>query len=241
MKPIGYGKLIKLLKATAPISKQFENEVLRDQRLAELFSCVAKVVLPKATEPQRWALWQCFKGLKDVRVTHRHIVSCVCRAAANMHYIHEGIAPFYWDGNRTAAVMNCLGIEQDVAAKGKRRLIVHLMCLLGEPAGLMFKVSLGCNMLEYLLGKQFGVSFRKYNAAAEEIAGCVFKCIISEDTAGAYMSDFSAAQAMKDHNRKLAEMRINPRKCKTPVMPCASCTKTRAQCILACRVGGQTK
>lgn len=37
MKPIGYGKLIKLLKATAPISKQFENEVLRDQRLAELF------------------------------------------------------------------------------------------------------------------------------------------------------------------------------------------------------------
>ena len=107
MKPIGYGKLIKLLKATAPISKQFENEVLLDDRLAELFSCVAKVVLPKATEPQRWALWQCFKGLKGVRVTHRHIVSCVCRAAANLHYIHEGIAPFYWDGNRTHAVMYC--------------------------------------------------------------------------------------------------------------------------------------
>ena len=141
MKPIGYGKLIKLLKATAPISKQFENEVLRDERLAELFSCVAEVMLPKAAEPQRWALWQCFKGLEGVRVTHRHIVSCVCRAAANMHYIHEGISPFYWDGNRTAAVMNCLGIEQDVAAKGKRRLLVHLMCLLGEPAGLIFKVS----------------------------------------------------------------------------------------------------
>ena len=134
-----------------------------------------------------------------------------------------------------------VGIEHDTAVKGKRRLLLHLMCMLGEPAGLIFKVSLGCNMLEYLLGKQFGVSFRKYNAAAEEIAGCVFKCIISEDTAGAYMSDFSAAQAMKDHNRKMAEMRINPRKCKTPVMPCASCTKTRAQCILACRVGGQTK
>ena len=100
----------------------------------------------------------------------------------------------------------------------------------------MFKVSLGCNMLEYLLGKQFGVSFRKYNAAAEEIAGCVFKCTVSEDTAGVYLADFSAAQAMKDHNRKLAEMRVNPRKCKTPAMPCASCTKTRAQCILACRV-----
>ena len=233
MKPIGITKLRKLLIALDPVLTVYAGEVLQDVRLAGLFNAVMNEILPNSTEEQRWAAWQVFQGMQDKKLSKQQLQSAVCRVAGGLHYIKEGLPAPLWNGHPAFATMQCLGVEHDTESIKKRRLILYLLCLLGEPAGLFFQVSLSCNMLEFIMGKRLGLSFRKYNCPAEEISGCIFTCIVEEDAHKVLLSEYGAGQTVKNLNRALAEARLEPRKCKTPSVPCAVCKKTRKECPLA--------
>jgi hypothetical protein len=146
----------------------------------------------------------------------------------------NGSEPSLWTGTKAFSIMKCTGVAPcNKVDKGRRYLTVHLFCLAGDPAGLRFTVDLSENYLVYMLGKKLGMSFKKYNCEAGDIAGCIFKCTVEQGTDKTTIGDIDATQKMKDMNKKLIGSRLSMLKCKTPNIACTSCKKTRKQCLLA--------
>lgn len=232
MRPIGVTRLVRILRASQPVFAHFDSETLSAERLAEFFCAEMNILLPKASKEQRWAAWNCFSHLAGKRCSSYRLHACVCRAAAGLHYIKEGQIPPLWDGTKTDAVMQCTGVSR-IQNSTKPRLQVHTLCLLGAPAGLHFKVSLSDALLEYVLGKYLGLSFRKFCPAAPEITGCIFKCKVAENSFECTFSDYDANSTMQEMNKKLAEARLSPRKCKTAQLACHLCRKKVGECALA--------
>lgn len=227
-------KVLKKLCELNPIVVSFVGEVLSEDRINEFFNKTIGQILKSPTKDQVTAAYTCYKVLNTGRPSRKlKLQAVLIRTMANLHLISEGLPPSFWDGSRTSAIMQCFAVEPDKERTNKKYLIVSLICLSGYPAGLMFKVSLSANMLEYVLGKKLGLSFKKYNAAAEEISGCLFKCNIQEDMESTVITDWDASASMKEANQKLAEERLKLNKCKTPNLPCSVCRKTRAECRLA--------
>lgn len=232
-KPIGITKLRSILQRAGPRYQNMIGETLSGETLTAFFGVMAEVMLKKGTDEQRWAMWACVEQYRKSKLTKLLGSAITCRLAAGLHLIEAGIVPPLWEGNKTEAVMQCIGVSPDLDSKKKRRLIVHLLCLLGDPAGTTLKTSLSSNMLEYILGKKLGLSYRVYNAAAEEISGCCFKCMVSADSYEAVLSDYDASETMKKMNKALAEARLSLTKCKTASVPCSVCRKTLSECSLA--------
>ena len=144
--------------------------------------------------------------------------------------IRAGIAPKLWDGSKTQAVFFCEGVSK-APSKTVPKLQLSLRCLLGEPAGLVFDaVILTKNIIEFWLGKHLGLSYRKYNAAAENITGCYFVASIEQTISDVYISDVTTNTAMKNLNKQLMEARLDMHKCKTPQIECSDCKKSRKEC-----------
>jgi len=160
------------------------------------------------------------------------LVSVVCRIFSYRGMLWAGVPPPLWDGYKYYTVMLCTGVSQALEAK-KPSLKVHMKCLIGDPAGLDFTVTLSRAYMEYLLGKELGLSYRSYNASAEYFTGCFFKCLVEEDNTGPRVAEITATAKMKELNKKKADARLSLSKCDTPQLDCAFCKKTKKDCPLA--------
>lgn len=230
---ISLAKLEKSLIKLIPFFNLYPEVIINKETIGELYTQVKQELIPKATDEQAWALYETFKFLENKKATPDNLRCCFYRIFSSLDQIKAGISPSYWTGNSTQAYLLVEHVSPAPSRNNKQYLILHLVCLAGEPAGLHFQVTLSRNLIEFILGKKLGVSFKKYNAPAEEIAGCIFKCNITEDVASASLSEYDANSYMKKHNQKLAEARVSLKKCKTPMLPCANCKKTRKECKLA--------
>lgn len=233
MSKVSIAALEKLLLKLIPILDQYSNEKLSEDRVAELFSNTANILLPKADKSQLWALFSCYDYLRNRIATPDLMRNLIYRIYSYLDDIKAGISPSLWDGTKTRAFMLVTSVAPAPELKGKRRLLVRMVCIYGKAAGLTFEKELSCNLLEYIMGKYLGVSFKKFNAPAEEITGCMFGCFVEESSASTVISEYCANSYMKEHNKKLAEARASFKKCKTPLLPCARCKKTRKECRLA--------
>lgn len=227
---IELNKLLKLLKqvraADLPV-----NDVLDDITLGQLRHSLC-ALFKFNTEDSKWAASTIMDPYAGAVLTDSLLTSIVCRLLSFKQQIKSGIAPSLWEGARTRAVMFCNGVSPAPEAK-KPSLKLSLMCLLGEPAGLLFEVTISRLYLEYALGKFLGLSFKVYNSPAECISGSFFQCLVEEDTAGAAVTDISATETMKKLNREKMEARLGLLKCRTPQLDCWSCPKKRKECRLA--------
>ena len=175
-----------------------------------------------------WALASMAAPYERHTLSKDLLVSLVCRAYTFKKQLEAGIAPSLWDGSTAKAAMYCRSVQKVTAKKPSLQL--NCLCLLGAPAGLQFKFVLSRNYIEYLLGKQLGLSYRKYNSPASYIAGCYFQCLVQENTVAPKAAEIEATQVMKDLNRKMADVRLSLSKCKTPQLDCDICPKKRKEC-----------
>ena len=226
---IELSRLLKLLKkvkqAGFPINDTIDEPILGNllNRLPDMAGYT--------TAESRWAAASVILPYEGAVLTDELLTSFVCRFVSFRAQIKSGICPSLWKGNKAHAVMYCKGIEKVQAKKPSLKL--HLLCLLGEPAGLSFEVTLSRLYLEYVLGKQLGLSFRVYNSPAEYISGSYFQCFVEEDTTGTRVTDITATETIKKLNKEKMEGRLAPLKCKTPQLECCMCPKKRKECILA--------
>lgn len=220
----------KLQIKLSPVFKQYIGDKMKEEQVDDFFKKTINIYLPKASEESKYCAWSFYKLLKNRKIDEETLLSLSSMLVYFKPEIKAGIFPKLWPGDETKATMLCLGVSPSQAQNKKRMLDVYLMCISGWPAGLYFQVTLSGNLLEYILGKKLGVSYKKYNAVAEEIAGCIFNCTVSEDTSKSYLSNYTATPAIKKHNIRLAEARNSFTKCKTPLMPCSSCKKRRNEC-----------
>ena len=184
------------------------------------------------SEESKWAAFSIMEPYRGVILTRELLTSLLCRFVSFKQQMKSGVVPSLWEGNRARAVMFCDGVSIAKEAK-KPSLELSMFCLLGEPAGLSFKATISRVYLEYALGKFLGLSFKKYEAPAECIAGSFFQCQVDEDTTGAHITDIDATEVMKKLNRERMEARLAFTKCKTPQLECWTCRKKRKECRLA--------
>lgn len=225
-----FKEIKELTEHMAPFVDKYKGSSFDTANLSELFTYTIDKYISKPDKNSRYAAWNLFLMFDKTIIDKLTVLRLAAMLIEFKDTIKAGIAPTLWQGEKTRASMLCLGVNPAPNTKGKRSLVVSLICMQGTPAGLLFKVVLSCNLIEYILGKKLGVSFKKYNAVAEELAGCVFRCMVSEDTSRSYLSDYDATASMKKHNKNLAEARCSLNKCKTPLIPCSVCKKKRNEC-----------
>ena len=227
------GKILNTVSEAKKLSRPYIGVKLAPKTVELLYNLLRPLLFKNASKEQSWALWTLFKPLANRVLTQEHIVSLVCRALTFQGYIRAGMEPPLWEGDKVSATFCCTGIRPEQTRKGKQYYKVYLACIDGLPSGLYFEVVLSSNLMAYILGKYLGISFKAYNSPAEELAGCIFTADVKEDVYKTELSNYKASAKMKEHNKKLAERRISPVKCKQAQIPCASCKKTRLQCPLA--------
>lgn len=227
-------KLSTILSKAREIYLTLEEGKLTEESVVYIFNSMKDKYFSKPpTDEQSWALWSIFKPLIGLKPTKDLVLGTCCRAAANLHLIKLGIEPPLWGGEKTKATMLCTGVSSLPSNRGKKRLCMELFCLQGAPAGLSFSVPVTANMLEYILGKKLGMSFKAYNCEAEEITGCIFSVDVEENSYETSISEYSATAKMQELNKKLADSRRHMLKCATPLLPCSACRKTKDACALA--------
>ena len=223
-------RLLKLLKKVSSLKLPLD-EVLDESNLSILQGTLPELAGLK-TEEGKWAAYSMIAPYKGTVITQKLLTSLICRLVSFKQQLKSGIVPSLWEGNKARAVMFCNGVLPAKEVK-KPSLELSMLCLLGEPAGLDFKVPISRVYLEYALGKFLGLSYKKYEAPAECISGSFFECLVEEDTTGAHISDIDATEVMKKLNREKMEARLSFTKCKTPQLECWACRKKRKECKLA--------
>lgn len=229
-------ELNKLLKFIQQTNNKFKPHYggLLDEPLAGYILMMLQKLYKMPTEDSKWAASTVVRQYIGQVFSKELLIAIICRVFSARPEILAGLPPTLWTGTCTKAVMQCTGVALITApAKAKPMLKVYMRCLIGEPAGLHFSVNLSRSYMEYMLSKQLGLSYRKYNLPAEHFTGCFFTCMVEEDTTGAHISNIEATEAMKGLNKKLAEKRLSLHKCMTGNLDCAYCTKTRKDCKLA--------
>ena len=227
-------ELAKLLKFIQHADNNFKVHYgsLLDEPLAGDLLKELQKLYKMPTDDSKWASSTVIREYIGLSFTRELLIAITSRVFSAKAEILAGISPTLWEGSCAKAIMQCTGVSLAKEAK-KPSLKVHTRCLIGAPAGLNFTVTLSKAYIEYMLSKQLGLSYRKYNLPAEHITGCFFACMVEEDTTGARISNMESTEVMKNLNRKLAEARINLHKCMTGNLDCAYCSKTRKECRLA--------
>ena len=228
---IELAKLLKIVKAADKSLNSFYGSVLDGPSLGNLQGTLFKL-FKYPTADAEWAASTILAQYAERIFSKDILVTMISRLLSSKGEILAGVSPTMWDGHATSAVMLCTGLDK-LCDPVKPKLKVYLKCLIGEPAGLDFEVLLSRAHIEYLLGKQLGLSYKTYNASAEFLTGCFFQCLVEEDTTGARIAEIKVTEKMKQLNRKLADARLSFTKCKTPQLECAFCGKTKKDCPLA--------
>ena len=171
---------VELTRFLEKLQKVFEVMCPLEGRPLEgsVYTKLSSLLADDTTKDSMWASWEIFKPFMKRPINKDLLVMLTGRFFTFKGEIKAGIAPKLWDGTRTQAVMFCEGVTKVPSLKTPK-LGLYLRCLLGEPAGLIFdEISLNKTVIEYWLGKHLGISFKKYNAAAENITGCYFIAIL---------------------------------------------------------------
>lgn len=231
---IELNKLLKFIQQTDNKFKVHYESLLDEPLAGELLSAIQKLY-KMPTEDSKWAASTVVRQYIGQVFSKELLIAIICRVFSARPEILAGLPPTLWTGACTKAAMQCTGVAWITTPSSRERVMlkVYMRCLIGEPAGLHFSVNLSRPYMEYMLSKQMGLSYRKYNLPAEHFTGCFFSCMVEEDTTGAHISNIEATEAMKQLNKKLAEKRLSLHKCMTGNLDCAYCTKTRKECKLA--------
>lgn len=219
-------KFLKKLQKVFEVMRPLEGQPLEGAAYTKLSSLLAD----DTTRDSMWASYMVFEPFMKRPINKDLLIMLTGRFFTFSGEIRAGIAPKLWDGSKTQAVFFCEGVSK-APSKTVPKLQLSLRCLLGEPAGLVFDdVILTKNIIEFWLGKHLGLSYRKYNASAENITGCYFVANIEQTISDVYLSDVTTNTAMKNLNKQLMEARLDMHKCKTPQIECSDCKKSRKEC-----------
>lgn len=222
-------RFLEKLQKVFEVMRPLEGKPLEGSVYTKLSSLLAD----DTTRDSMWASWETFKPFMGRPVNKDLLVMLTGRFFTFKGPIKAGIAPKLWDGSKAQAVFFCEGVIK-IPSMNVPKLRVYLRCLLGEPAGLIFdELDFNKTVIEYWLGKHLGLSYRKYNAAAENITGCYFMADIEQTTCSTIISDVTTNTTMKKLNMQLMEARLDLHKCKTPMIECSDCEKARKECKLA--------
>lgn len=156
----------------------------------------------------------------------------VMRLVANWHFIRCGMVVPLWDGQPMTVSLVVLGVKRiQQTDKGRSGYLLLVKLKTGLAAGIIKCMVLSDNAVDAFVDHKAGVS--KYECAREEISGMEARAVVSlrfDDTLQVHA--FDTTDAMKKHNRDLAERRSDPAKCLSRI-PCNTCTKNIKECPLA--------
>jgi len=221
------------LKALEPCLERLDNVDIDTAGLGGLLASVFGVVQPrkKPDDAELSAAASTLGHLVGKRHTKAMLVRNVTRLLANWHFIRSGMPVPVWDGNPMTAALLVLGVKRMQLADGRMGYMLLVKLKTGLAAGIIKCMVLSDNAVDALMDHKVGVS--SYQCAREEISGMEIRAVVSlrfDDTLKAH--EFDTTDAMRKHNRDLADRRSNPRKCSTG-MSCNACRKNIKECPLA--------
>lgn len=153
------------------------------------------------------------------------------RLLANWHFIREGMEVPMWDGAAETMSLVVIGVKRMEPGKWGPRHMLLVKMKSGLAAGIIQCTVANDSVIYGFIDHSSGAA--KMECPAEEIAGMRVKALVEARPDGSVkLSCLEADEAMRKHNKDLAERRLDPAKCPQPV-PCNVCSKTVRECPLA--------
>ena len=211
------------------VGREFTQDDLRDMTAAVLLEAKPKVY--KYSDDQLTAALGTLEHLVGGTHSKATLNNNVLRILANWHFIRDGMEVPMWDGNAEDMSMVVIGVRQmQPGAYGPRHMLLVKMKS-GLAAGIIQCAVVNDSVIYGFIDHSSGTA--KMNCPAEEIAGMRMSAVVEARPDGSVkLSNLNANQAMRWHNKDLAERRQDPAKCPNPV-PCNVCSKTVRECPLA--------
>lgn len=193
----------------------------------------------KAEQAQVSAAASSICHLLDKNVTRSMLLSNITRLLANWHFIREGLEVPEWTGEEIVVDVVVIGVTRPVHKENTMpTMTLKVKLKTGLIAGIIQWMVLPITKIDWMLSKS---GTAKLNCPPEEIAGMKFRLTVSDKKGTLKVVSVDTTGLQREHNKKLAMLRIDQQKCRFRQLPCGRCDADISTCSLAVWLPASTK
>lgn len=222
------------LSKAKELAPAFAGVPFDEKELVGMCRACSKLCLPakgKLDGQQALALQQSLEHLRGREHTEEIIYLNMYRVLANWEFIREGVRIPVWQGEPITADVIFIGVRLLSNKPGEMpRYHLDVRLKTGISAGIICGVALKTEAMQLFLDRISGCA--KYNCTVEEIAGMQTRAVVSMTAGKLRFHSWKCTDEQKRKNRKLAELRGDPNKCRKKNM-CNTCKCDINECPLA--------